>query len=512
MLLTEIISSIKILGRPYLELSDKGLKLRYNNETLSRRIHLSTGFIRPKLDIYRDNSSIIISHRHISQYLLANGAHKVGLEDAIDSFYAQQNIDRAKWLATESFYSTSTDTPIPTEILTVQRVGLGPNPNQLIADLSIKIAKTTEDEAPPSHLVFLLDCSGSMNGDNRIGMLKRALLNTIDQLPPQTLVSVYFYNHELKTIFTNTAARDITEYDRENILMIIAKGKTDISVAIRPIVNNMQMLERSTIVWLTDGADDKIKHADDLTKLFENAGCLSIPQLIAVGIGDYNRELLNGVATDVRFKSNLMLHIESPVNIEKLFNLIAHFVGVVRKHVIVAMQADDKMTFQDLGMMQTNQVKHFLIETPMPLNGSTHIACRILVDEHVYFGDVSLPANFNQTNTELLINYFQHIQHKIKLNLHKNPDAAEEMRAHALASIPSMVSDRRLLALRNSFMPAQTNYCLFEEDLMDASLPSLGLQTTDATGPTFFARSSNNRQDRYSHALPNENTDSNHSL
>lgn len=468
MLLTEIISSLELLFQPTVSLNKQGLQLSYPDHN---GFQLMLAFIPLSCDLSnfitdKQANTLIIPHREVFRFLLDVNANEMGLKDAIESFYLAEEAERAKLLAHESLHRLVTDKPMSNELLTFERVALGPRPNQLIADMTIKMPPAIlADDVVPSRVVFLLDRSGSMIGD-RMNMLKPAVIGAINKLPPTTLVSVYFYNSTLMTICENTAVAAITEEHRENILNTTADDLTCISVAIKALAENIKKeglltdpraFENLTVVWLTDGEDDRVKKSDDLVKLFHSNGCDAMPQLITVGVGSYNQKLLNGIAEDIRFKSNLMLHIDAPENTGKLFDMVARCVGVMRKKVIVVMEAAGRMTFEDLGVLQAGQVKKLLMEIPMPAYDANQVTCRLLFDEQVNVRETSLPEGFNYQNTDLLVAYFTQLQNKITLAMHTNPTAAEAMRECALISIPSTVHDRRLQALRKLFMPEKSS-------------------------------------------------------
>ena len=124
---------------------------------------------------------------------------------------------------------------------------------------------------------------------------------------------------------------------------------------------------------------------------------------------------------------------------------------------------------------------------PSSSGNASQITCRVLIDGQVYLRDLTIPDAYKLHNTDLLVAYFTQLQDKITLAKRNNPPAAEVMQACALASIPSTVLDRRLLALRQSFIPPQTVLSLLEEDLINTSAQSPWRQSCINFGHTFFS-------------------------
>lgn len=511
MSLLKIILSLDRLAQPNVSLDTQGIKLAYTDASHFERVHPSLLVFCNKLGIITDFQTMIIPHRHMFGFLMEAGATEMGLRDAIELFYLEKRVDRAKFLAQESLnFIPTAATAMSCELLTLVRVALGPKPNQLLAEMAIQMPKATIDElARPSRVAFLLDCSGSMNEGNRLGLLKPAVISAIDQLPPDTLVSVYFYSNTVNVVFKNKPVMAITAADRQAISIVSATGGTTISVAIDALTADMkeeglledaQAFENLTVVWLTDGDDDVVKSSKDLVRTFQYYGCMVMPQLIAVGIGEYNEILLNGVAKEFRFKSNLMLHIDSPADIAKLFHGVANCIGVMRKKIIIVMEAGGHMTYQDLGVMQAGQVKQLVMEIAMPADGVNQIRSRVLVDEDVNGRDIDLPAEFNLQNIDLLVTYFTQVLDDINIAMHSNPAAAVSMRACALASIPSTVRDAQLLALRKSFMSPQEEFSLLEDNSIGWSCfqPAVALRSTSTMN--------NERQSSLSQSLQRQYT------
>ena len=521
MTLLKIIESIG-LKTPIVALTAQGILLKYPNlSTYEQVIH----FIRNAhalfdyIQVKPESTTLLFPHSQLSTLLLQLNAVEMGLNDAIESFYLDNQVDRAAFLAQESISAFAKTLKMPDEMLSIESVGLSAIPKQLIANIKIKMPNVVlASSIQPLRVIFLLDRSGSMENDGRLDMLKPAVLNSIEKLSPETLVSVYFYNDSVETLFESKRVCDINHCDRQRIMDIEACQSTDISCAIRKLLSTMRAenllvnnaaFENLTIVWLTDGVDDEISRCAQLVELFQAGGCLEMPRLIAVGMGDYNETLLNGVAEEIRFKSNLMLHIDSPSKTDALFQVVANNLGVMRRRVILVVDTEGKMTYQDLGIMQASQTKQLVMEIPMPTDGVQQMTYRLLINNEIYRLDLPLTLHFNRQNKDLLITYFNQLHDKMVLATRNNPAAAEAMRECALKSIPSTVHDPRLIALRNKFLPLIPATPLLEEDLqrqLDSSTwqdPHTQVEAMLNYG-LFTPHTSLSEQDLYSMALQSQ--------
>lgn len=67
------------------------------------------------------------------------------------------------------------------------------NPQRLLLRVGMQGKQVSFAAMPPMNLVFLIDVSGSMNPENRLPLLKRAMRSLTDKLRPQDQVSIVVY-------------------------------------------------------------------------------------------------------------------------------------------------------------------------------------------------------------------------------------------------------------------------------------------------------------------------------
>ncbi|WP_105382380.1 VWA domain-containing protein [Neorhizobium alkalisoli] len=106
--------------------------------------------------------------------------------------------------AEEPFRTTVTLTPTPW------------NAGTRLMQVAIKGYENAPAAAPPANLVFLIDVSGSMNGADRLPLLKSAFRLLVGKLKPEDKVSIVTYAGNAGTVLEPTSARE-----RDKILAAI---------------------------------------------------------------------------------------------------------------------------------------------------------------------------------------------------------------------------------------------------------------------------------------------------
>ena len=100
--------------------------------------------------------------------------------------------------------------------------------------------------------VFIIDCSGSMNRDQRMSLAKREIVEGLRAMEPEKKFFIYYYNDGSIPMLG-----DVTTPTRENLTRIIpwiysriASGNTNPRAALR---DAFQTKNPSTVWLLTDG-------------------------------------------------------------------------------------------------------------------------------------------------------------------------------------------------------------------------------------------------------------------
>jgi Ca-activated chloride channel family protein len=91
------------------------------------------------------------------------------------------------------------------------RAEAGPAPwntGHILARIAIKGRELPAAKRPPVNLVFLLDVSGSMDGPNRLPLVKTAMTMLVDELGPQDKVAICVYAGAAGTVLQPTGGDD----------------------------------------------------------------------------------------------------------------------------------------------------------------------------------------------------------------------------------------------------------------------------------------------------------------
>ncbi|WP_028297749.1 YfbK domain-containing protein [Olivibacter sitiensis] len=81
------------------------------------------------------------------------------------------------------------------------------NPKHQLLRIGLKAKSVPTDKLPPSNLVFLIDVSGSMNGHNRLPLVKTSLKVLVDQLRENDNVAIVTYAGEAGIALESTSGK-----------------------------------------------------------------------------------------------------------------------------------------------------------------------------------------------------------------------------------------------------------------------------------------------------------------
>ncbi|WP_246137392.1 vWA domain-containing protein [Myxococcus llanfairpwllgwyngyllgogerychwyrndrobwllllantysiliogogogochensis] len=81
-------------------------------------------------------------------------------------------------------------------------------PSQHILKVSLQGRHVAKAQRKPTHLVFLVDTSGSMNGQDRLELAKTSMKLAVSGLNPADTVTISTYAGDVRTVLDTTPARD----------------------------------------------------------------------------------------------------------------------------------------------------------------------------------------------------------------------------------------------------------------------------------------------------------------
>lgn len=150
----------------------------------------------------------------------------------------------------------------------------------------------------PLNVCFVVDKSGSMHGDDRIEQLKKSLLQFVNQLQANDVVSIVVFNDAATVAIPAQKVGDKKKI-LDVIYAISADGGTYIKEALtlgfKEISKNLNSKMINRLVLLTDGYDSSVpEELVGEAKKFIQSGM----ELSAIGVGvDYNFALLSQLAS-----------------------------------------------------------------------------------------------------------------------------------------------------------------------------------------------------------------------
>ena len=129
------------------------------------------------------------------------------------------------------------------------------NPKTLLLQIGLQAKKLEEAGSAPRHLVFLIDTSGSMEGADRLDLVKRAFLLLLEELRPTDTVSVVTYASADRVVLEGVPATEKTRI-MEGISELEAAGSTNGSAG---LVRAYEIAEK----YLPEGGTGRILLATD---------------------------------------------------------------------------------------------------------------------------------------------------------------------------------------------------------------------------------------------------------
>lgn len=130
------------------------------------------------------------------------------------------------------------------------------NTKHLLLHIGLKGMEIDKDELPASNLVFLIDVSGSMNSQNKLGLLKSAFTMLVNQLRAEDKVSIVVYAGAAGLVLEPTSGSNKQKI-LESIERLSAGGSTaggaGLKLAYKTATENFVEDGNNRIILATDG-------------------------------------------------------------------------------------------------------------------------------------------------------------------------------------------------------------------------------------------------------------------
>lgn len=183
-------------------------------------------------------------------------------------------------------------------------------PSPVLADASHRMMRVgiqgyavPADERPNANLTFVIDVSGSMDMENRLGLAKRALYLLVDELCPTDQVAIVVYGDTAHRILPMTSAEEKQTILRA-INQLAPEGSTNAAAGLELgyeiAAKNFDPEAINRVILVSDGvANVGPTESDQILRLIKRQAEEGITMTtIGMGMGNYNDVLMEQLADD----------------------------------------------------------------------------------------------------------------------------------------------------------------------------------------------------------------------
>ena len=175
------------------------------------------------------------------------------------------------------------------------------NAGHKLLQLSIKGKELTADEMPRANFVFLVDVSGSMDSNDKIGLLKKGLTELLYQLNPDDRISLITYSGEVKKLLESTPVSEADKI-KKAISKLTADGCTAggkaLKMAYEEALANYDPKCNNRVIMGTDGDFNVgVTSTDALVEMVESYARQGIYMTcLGFGMGNLNDAMMEKVS------------------------------------------------------------------------------------------------------------------------------------------------------------------------------------------------------------------------
>jgi Ca-activated chloride channel homolog len=173
--------------------------------------------------------------------------------------------------------------------------------DNVIVRVGVQGLRVDDDDRPAASLTFVVDVSGSMDTDGRLELVKRSLIQLVDELDDDDVVSIVTFSDDASLVLEPTRATDENTIARA-IRRLETQGSTDVEAGLRL---GYQQANRAydaeginRVILLSDGiANRGLTDPDGLARQLRDDADEGIRLItVGVGLGGFNDVLMEQLA------------------------------------------------------------------------------------------------------------------------------------------------------------------------------------------------------------------------
>ncbi len=175
--------------------------------------------------------------------------------------------------------------------------------NHILLRVGLQGRYIPAEERDPALLIFVIDVSGSMNREDRLGTVKESLALLVDELREDDRVGIVVYSDRSRAVLEPTPASDRTAI-MAAVDALVPEGSTNVEAGLRigyqMARSQMRDGEITRVIVLSDGVGNLGNTGPDtiLETIREGVESGITLSTIGFGMGNYNDVLMEQLAND----------------------------------------------------------------------------------------------------------------------------------------------------------------------------------------------------------------------
>ena len=181
-----------------------------------------------RFDEFQDNPFISVKEQPVSTFSVdADGASYAIVRRYLNGGYTGFSTGSVRIEEFLNYFTFDYAQPTGDDAVAINaEVGACPwNSGHLLLRLGLKGRELALDEVPLANFVFLVDVSGSMEGSDRLGLLKAGLTELLGKMRPDDRISLVTYSGKVEKVLESTPVREADKI-RKAIGQLHASGST----------------------------------------------------------------------------------------------------------------------------------------------------------------------------------------------------------------------------------------------------------------------------------------------